>query len=470
MPTYNISSLYNSLIELIPAERQKEFCIGHDVFVRDRKLPYTSIITIILSLCVQQRNCGLASSLEQFFAFTRNTALWPNQSQTHESSFSKARAKLTWEAFEDLHKKFTKLAYSIWDDDPYYSWFGMNVFAVDGSKYSLPSTDELREVFDPLSLPPAEKPADAATNALIDSPSEKPTGKPYFPQCTVTTIYDVFRRLPIARSIADVNTSERKQLLNLLDTIPQKSVVIADRGYPSYEVLAAFIQYFSGYFLIRCPASNSFPAVRDFIQSGKDEAIISVAPSQDYKAKSKEDPNAFKEHIAVKAIRIVTLNGSVSVLLTNMVDDESYSTQEIKKLYLKRERIENYYRDEKTYLEIEKFHSKSPNGIRQELYAILVVSVIARILMMHCQKKVKDKTITPRFKHAVMVLAQHMALMSAKDPQRGYELFTELLHSIERVKTYPHRKKRPNQPRICKKPPNKWAEYRGKRTRDKGKA
>lgn len=454
MPTSDISSLYNYLIEQIPVERQKEFCIGHSDFVRDRKLTYTSIITIILSLCVQQRNCGLASSLEQFFAFTRNTALWPDQSQAHESSFSKARAKLTWEAFEDLHKKFTKLAYSIWDDDPYYSWFGMNVFAVDGSKYFLPSTNELREVFDPLSLPP----------------SNKPTGKPYFPQCTVTTIYDVFRRLPIARSIADVNTSERKQLLNLFNTIPQKSVVIADRGYPSYEVLATFIQFFSGYFLIRCPASNSFPAVKDFIQSGKNEAIIFVAPSKDYKARFKDDPNAFKELIPVKAIRIVTLNGSVSVLLTNMVDDVSYSTEEIKKLYLKRERIENYYRDEKTYLEIEKFHSKSPNGIRQELYAILIVSVIARILMMHCQKTVKDKTITPRFKHAVMVLAQHMALMSAKDPERGYELFTELLHSIERVKTYPHRKKRQNQPRICKKPPNKWAEYRGKRTRDKGKA
>lgn len=458
MPAPDISSLYSSLIELIPAERQKEFCISQDVFVRDRKLTYTSIITIILSLCVQQRNCGLASSLEQFFAFTRNTALWPDQSQTHESSFSKARAKLTWEAFEDLHKKFTKLAYSMWDDDPSYSWFGMNVFAVDGSKYFLPSTDELREVFDPLSLPPA------------DAPTEKPTGKPYFPQCTVTTIYDVFRRLPIARSINAVNISERKQFLNLLDKIPQKSVIIADRGYPSYEVLAACKQFFSGYFLIRCPASNSFPAVRDFIKSGKDDAIIYVAPSKDYKARTNDEPSAFKELIPVKAIRIVTLNGSVSVLLTNMVDNKSYSTGEIKKLYLKRERIENYYRDEKTYLEIEKFHSKSPNGIRQELYAILVVSVIARILMMHCQKTVKDKTITPRFKHAVMVLAQHMALMSAKDPERGYELFTELLHSIDRVKTYPHRKKRQNQPRICKKPPNKWAEYRGKRTRDKGKA
>jgi hypothetical protein len=248
-----------------------------------------------------------------------------------------------------------------------------------------------------------------------------------------------------------------------MDEIPGQSIVLGDRGYPSYEVFATLSHSFSGYFLIRCQASKTSGAVIDFIQSGKNEAIISINVTRDYIAITKDDPLAFREPVTVKAIRLVTHDGSVSVLLTNMIDEERFPTEEIKKLYLKRERIENYYRDEKTFLQIERFHSKSPNGIKQELYAILVMSVITRILIMFCQKQTKDKTVTPQYKHAIQILALHAAVLTSNNPQRAYDMFTELLNSIQRIKTYPHRKERASQPRICKKPPNKWSLHRGKK-------
>jgi hypothetical protein len=40
-----------------------------------------------------------------------------------------------------------------------------------------------------------------------------------------------------------------------------------------------------------------------------------------------------------------------------------------------------YYRDEKTFLVIEKFYSRTPDGIRQELFAIMVMALISRMLM-----------------------------------------------------------------------------------------
>jgi hypothetical protein len=42
-------------------------------------------------------------------------------------------------------------------------------------------------------------------------------------------------------------------------------------------------------------------------------------------------------------------------------------------------------RDEKVVLEIEKFHGKSYNGILQELLAAMIMSVIARTLMVISQ-------------------------------------------------------------------------------------
>ena len=37
--------------------------------------------------------------------------------------------------------------------------------------------------------------------------------------------------------------------------------------------------------------------------------------------------------------------------------------------------IEGYYRDEKVVMEIEKFHTKTINGILQELYAAIIRSI-----------------------------------------------------------------------------------------------
>jgi hypothetical protein len=62
----------------------------------------------------------------------------------------------------------------------------MSVYATDGSKYNLPATGNIREKFDP------------------DSGLQN-KGKGHYPQCLVSTHYDVFRRLAIARTVVGEN-------------------------------------------------------------------------------------------------------------------------------------------------------------------------------------------------------------------------------------------------------------------------
>ena len=78
---------------------------------------------------------------------------------------------------------------------------------------------------------------------------------------------------------------------------------------------------------------------------------------------------------------MVSPDGIVSVLLTNLYDTEKFPRQEIITLYFKRWEVESYYRDEKVVLEIEGFHGKTSNSIRQELFAAMIMSVISRTLM-----------------------------------------------------------------------------------------
>jgi hypothetical protein len=37
--------------------------------------------------------------------------------------------------------------------------------------------------------------------------------------------------------------------------------LLLDRGYPSYELIDYLQRHYQGYWLIRCPASATFPAV-----------------------------------------------------------------------------------------------------------------------------------------------------------------------------------------------------------------
>ena len=87
----------------------------------------------------------------------------------------------------------------------------MSVFANDGSKYDLPATEELREEFDPHS-------------------GLQYSGKGHYPQCLVSTTYDVFRRLPVAGTVVALSGSEREEAKKLIPYVPAGSVMLYDRG------------------------------------------------------------------------------------------------------------------------------------------------------------------------------------------------------------------------------------------------
>ncbi|MBF0591960.1 MAG: hypothetical protein HQL02_07720 [Nitrospirae bacterium] len=115
--------------------------------------------------------------------------------------------------------------------------------------------------------------------------------------------------------------------------------------------------------------------------------------------------------------------------------------------------LEGGYRDEKVSLEIEKFHSKTVNGIMQELYAIMIMSVIARVLIALSEE---DRGQELQFKNTVMALAKEAALLTPDDPQKAAEIFNELIEEISRYVYYRPKEKRPSQPRHTKKSRKKW--------------
>jgi hypothetical protein len=321
----------------------------------------------------------------------------------------------------------------------------MSVYAIDGSKYDLPATPELRSEFDPESGLNHE-------------------GKGHYPQCLVSTVYDVFRRFPVARSVTSIhNGSERQEAQELLPFIPPGGILLFDRGYPSFEFIAHIGQSYNGHFIFRCPAKSTFPAVETFLRTQQKEGYISLAPSNKYIQKLTPFEREKVGAIHLRIIKLVSPDGTVSVLLTNLLDTTRFPKEQIIDLYFRRWAVEGHYRDEKFVLDIEKFHGKSSNSIRQELFASMIMAVIARMLMMISSKAFPSGEEEFQFKNAIMNLASEAALLVPDDPQKAVQIFNELLREISRVKYYRPKSARPGQPRVSRQPINKWCSDRRKK-------
>jgi hypothetical protein len=415
-------------------------------FLRRRKLPYTRLLTTILSLCTSGKAAGVHTKVDEIFRHAARDGLWEDCDGLHRSSLTKARSRLSWEAFEDLYYRSVQQAQAILPHDERFLWHGMPVHAIDGSKYTLPATQAMRDVFDP------------------DSGLQH-DGKGHFPQCLVSTAVDVLRHLPIARTIAAANTSERAQAALLLAHLPSGGVNLHDRGYPSYDYIDQHQKSYAGFYLFRCPARSTFSAVQRFVRSRKEEDTIHILPSGRLKKSLDLSDLLDRNVITLRIIKLRAPDGSLSVLLTNLHDRRRLPREHIVALYFMRWDVETYYRDEKQTMQIETFHSKTPNGIRQELFASVTMAVIAHMLALIAPPPPMTTNAPPQLKNTLITFAREAALLTSDNPDLALAIFNQVLRSITRIRYYRPRNRRASLPRVCKQPPNKWTLYRaGKMT------
>jgi len=274
----------------------------------------------------------------------------------------------------------------------------------------------------------------------------------------------VFRQLPLARTISPISEgNEREDVKTLLHRIPdQPQILLFDRGYPSYDLIH-YLTYdcFPRHFVFRCPATSTFKVVKDFVKSGQQESDVFLDTASHIKGSLSSIKG--QQAIPLRLIRLESPDGTLSILITNLLNREVYSASSLIKLYFRRWKIEEQYRDEKTYIDVETFHSRSENGIKQELFAILIMCVISRTMMLFATENSSGKKYVPQFKNAVISLAMDAALLTAEDPGVALQIFKELLIEMHRVKYYKPKKNRKSYTRVSRKPINKWQQDKSKR-------
>ena len=389
-----LSSIFKITNNLITSADYKEAYRIDNSFSRKRKLSFANTIYFICSGLRKSISTEINNFIDQ------HTYLeFPNISK---QAFSKARQKISVEAFKELCRVFVDSFYN--SNINLKKWNGFNVFAVDGTTLQVPDTSENIEYFGASTNQSATKTALASASAL----------------------YDVLNDIVIDAIISPYKTSERKmakQHINSLNIkkLLNKSIIIFDRGYPSYDMFN-FLEEKGLFFLFR--VTSSFKEIQAI---NSDDSII------DYKFGTYSRK--------VRVIKVALPDGTIEVLLTNIFN-KTINTALFKELYFLRWGVECKYKELKSSIEIEEFSGTKPIAIEQDFYASIYLSMAASLIKKDADAAIAGENQTKSLKSEYQAnrnfilseVFKNIITMMVK-PISGKRILKNLLEKAKRIRS-----------------------------------
>lgn len=348
-------------------------------FTRNRKLPFRTVISILLSM----EGRSLNSELLSFFGCLSNIP--------SASAFIQQRAKISKEAFSSLFDLFVRLT------DNNITYKGYRLLAADGSDIQIPTDKNDVDSYFPGSI-------DQAPYNLLH----------------LNAVYDLLQHTYVdAYVYGKRSLDERASLCSMVDRSPiSNALVIADRGFEAYNLLA-HIQEKNWKFLIRVKDTHSsgIAASLDLPPHGEFDRFFSLALTKrqtndvknllldknSYKflpacvrfdflpsINHRHDPPSFY-NLRFRVVRFKLSDDSFETVITNL-DEDDFPPAELKRLYNLRWGIESSFRALKYTLGLLFFHSKKVEYIFQEIFARLIMYnftelVASSVMIQHASKK-----------------------------------------------------------------------------------
>ena len=303
------------------------------------------------------------TEFDQFFMILQERKS-PSQIIT-KSAFFQARKQLSHTAFIDLNQQWVKDVYqSDWKPK---TWKGLRLCAIDGTSMRLPNEPDITEHF-------------GVHNGRQD---QQPCA-----MGMASVFYDVLNHIVIDAGIHPRLTSERQCAEDHLQCSDENDLVLFDRGYVAFWLYAYLLQRNIS-FCIRAKTNQSL-LIKDFVKSGKREAIVTFTPNKP-SIKTCEEKGLSTQPVTLRLVR-VDLPNETEVLVTNLIDEEQYDYSIFKSLYHLRWGIEENYKRLKQWVEIENFSGKSALSVKQDFYAKIVASNLTALLEIKAQEMVDEST------------------------------------------------------------------------------
>jgi hypothetical protein len=304
-------------------------------FTRKRKLSFPVLILFLINLIKGSYQDELDHFFKAIFKFDV-----PKRFVT-KAALAKARMKLKFEAFIELnsqlvdyfHHKFRPL-----------KWNGFLLLAIDGTTVQLPRIESISKHFG----------------------AWKPRQGGKCPMARVSQMFDPLNKITVDARIEPKAIGERElAAFHCINMVPG-DLILLDRGYPAHWLFNLILAQGAD-FCARIQRKR-WKIVRQFYNSGKREKIISL-PSFPTSRKQCEKMGLDLKPLKLRLIRVELESGEAEILITSLIDKQTYDHIQFAELYHLRWPVEEDYKTMKQWIEIENFTGKSVLSVYQDFHA-----------------------------------------------------------------------------------------------------
>ncbi|MGE0527925.1 MAG: IS4 family transposase, partial [Bdellovibrionales bacterium] len=309
-----------------------------------------------------------------------------------KAALCKFRMKISFLFFKDI------LDHLLFDyESKRLTYQGLKIYAVDGWQVHLPRTDDI-------------------VNSGYNGRSVSKYRESYLPRMYLVHAYDALSG--VTKDLREAPyLDEQHGAKNMVKNFERNSLTLYDRLYISTGMILAHKKA-GNYFLMRA-RRNSFTEVRKFYRSKKQKASCVI------------------EGVVIQMFKIENpKTGAVDVYITNLPKMRWLTPDVVRRLYRLRWEVENSFRDLAETMKLQQWHSKTINGIRQELYATFWLMNFVKIQMNKCEKRSKvvlsDVYLKPNFKLAINFVKSRFSKIIHKSRGVLKELIVVLDMSTEK--------------------------------------
>jgi hypothetical protein len=323
---------------------EEALCYTGTASIRRRRLPAEQVVWLVIGMALYRREPieNIVERLDLAIPDKRGTLL-------AKSTIAQARKRLKDEALEYLFT-VTAAEWSARSADA-HRWRGFALYGWDGTTMRVPDSSENRAAF-------GGQKAGAGR------------GESGYPQVRVVASMALRSHVLSSFRIADYHTGETTLAQGLWETVPDNSLVLFDRNFLIKGQLVRFETSGNRHWLSRSKKNTRWAVVKHL---GRNDDLVELEIKEPGMPKTWE----------IRAIHYKRRGYPPATLLTSLVDAEAYPAKELVALYHERWECELGYDELKTHMLLreEAIRSRSPEGVRQELWGLAIAYNLIRLEM-----------------------------------------------------------------------------------------
>lgn len=354
---------------------------------------------------------------------------------TEDGAYCRAKARLPFAPFPQGLTATAQNADQV--APPLCGWQGRQVKVVDGTALSLQDTPKNRAAYPPIQC----------------------ADRPSFPMLRLVVLMSLLSGAILAVAQGALNIGELTLLHGLQSHLVAGDIVLGDRGFGSFPVIAWLKYGLSCDFIGR--TTRRVDGRGRLKRLGRKDWLITwkATPSCNSPWLSALEQAVLPATMTLRAIKGSCYQKGFRVrrvtVVTTLLDPQLYPAHEILEAYLRRWRLEMCIDDIKTTLQMDMLRSRSPEMVQKELCTRLMAHNLIRCIMAQAASQHEVPLDRISFKGSLDALRQYtQAMARARSKARRQRLWSKLLKTLA-LDLVPERPGR-REPRAVKRKKNRY--------------